>query len=453
MYSMTMSASHKQNIAIIGSGISGLSAAWLLSKQHNVTIFEANDYIGGHSATVDIDVGGKSIPVDTGFIVYNAPNYPNLTALFQALDVTTQDTDMSFSASIKGGAFEYAAGNDLRGLFAQKTNLFKPRFWRMLRDLFRFYKNAPDYLASEDFADFTLGDLLKHDKYSEAFIKDHLGPMGAAIWSSDATEILDYPAQSFLKFFQNHGLLERQNKPQWRTVIGGSREYVNKITTGFKDNIRLNTPALKIIPKAGGVDIKSSTGLESFDQVVLACHADQALALLPENMLEQKSILKQLPYRMNKVVLHSDTTLMPRRRKAWASWNYIARTREDDAPAVSYWMNRLQHLPTDVPVIVTLNPNGPIDPDKILGEYNYSHPTFNFEALKAKQAVWSFQGEQNIWYCGAYLGDGFHEDGIQSGLAVAELLGGTTRPWHKQNQNARIGLRDTLTSNVKIAAE
>lgn len=444
---------HRQNVAVIGSGISGLSAAWLLNKHHNVTLYEANDYIGGHSATVDIEIDGKSIPVDTGFIVYNAPNYPNLTALFDDLGVTTQNTDMSFSTSIADGEFEYAGGNDLSGVFAQKSNLLKPRFWLMLRDLFRFYKKAPDYLANVAFADLTLGELLGKKNFSSAFIKDHLGPMGAAIWSSDAAEILDYPAQSFLKFFQNHGLLERNNAPQWRTVFGGSREYVTKISSGFKDCIRLNTAVQNIIPKAGSVEVVTAVGTDTFDQVILACHADQALALLPNDMYEQRCTLKRLNYRANKVVLHSDTSLMPRRRKAWASWNYIARTRDDDAPAVSYWMNRLQHLQTETPVIVTLNPNGPIDPAKVFGEYSYAHPTFNFEALKAKQAVWNFQGERGIWFCGAYLGDGFHEDGIQSGLAVAELLGGIARPWLRPKQNARIGLPNTLTSNVKIAAE
>lgn len=440
---------HRKKVAVIGSGIAGLSAAWHLSNSHEVTVFEANDYLGGHTHTVDIDVEGISFPVDTGFIVCNPQNYPNLMALFDTLNVETRETDMSFSASLNEGSMEYAGG-DSGGLLAQPSNLLKPRFWSMVLGILRFYRNSVKYVGDEKFEQASLGDLLSIEGYSEAFIQDHLTPMGAAIWSSDSGSILDYPAKSFLRFFNNHGLTQIANRPTWRTVVGGSRTYVEKIYHELLGKVKflLSTPVVSVAPEGGKVNVRAAGGAQVFDQVVMACHSDQSLAMIRDSG-EHERVLEPLKYAANKVVLHSDTNLMPKRKKAWASWNYIdSKPGSGLKPAVSYWMNQLQDLPVETPTIVTLNPNRPIDPTKIYGVYEYDHPVFDKEALLAKEAVWQVQGNQNIWLCGAYLGDGFHEDGIQSGLAVAENINGIRRPWMKKGQNSRIGFPDLIPLNV-----
>lgn len=435
-----------KRIAVIGSGIAGLSAAWLLSRNHHVTVYEANDYIGGHSNTVDVTVGGTTFPVDTGFIVFNPQNYPNLTALFDKLDVPTTKTDMSFSVSVDDGGFEYAGG-DGAGLLAQKSNLLRPRFWSMVRGILRFYKAADAYCCDPELERMTLRALLAHDGYSQAFIEDHLAPMGAAIWSSNSQDILEYPAASFLRFFMNHGLVQLKDRPQWRTVTGGSREYVKRLVAGLKTPVKLKTPVAFVEEQGTAVTIGTEDqGSADYDEVVFACHSDQALRLIKNPSRAQQAVLGDLRYSKNHVVLHTDTSLMPKRRAAWASWNYVERRREANqtGPAVSYWMNSLQPLPTKTPVIVTLNPDRAIDPDKVLGSYDYEHPIFDQAALAAKAKVWDLQGGARMWFAGAYLGDGFHEDGIQAGLAVAEMLGGARRPWSRPAQNARIGFGDRL---------
>jgi len=443
----------RQRIAIIGSGISGLSAAWLLQSHHDITVFEAENYIGGHSHTVDIDVDSKNLPVDTGFIVYNDRNYPNLSALFDSLDVPTWETDMSFGLSRNNGALEYAGGTK-GGLFAQKRNFLRPRYWSMLGELMRFYKNADRYRLAPEFAALSLRVLLKEESYSEAFIEDHLSPMGAAIWSSDADEILDFPAQSFMRFFNNHGLDRLNDAPTWRTVKGGSREYVKRLTAGFTDKIKLNTPVQSVC----GTTVKTLSGEEDFDQILFACHSDQALKLIqsPQSnqvlISEQKRILSAMRYRPNEVVLHSDESLMPKRKKAWASWNYLSKANSKGPPAVSYWMNRLQHVPTKKPVIVTLNPDRPINPSNIWAKFSYDHPIFDLAAEQAKSDIWSVQGQAGYWFAGAYLGDGFHEDGLQSGLYVAEQMGGVKRPWDKPGQTARLRLPAQTVSTSKLVA-
>lgn len=435
----------RQNIAIIGSGISGLSAAWLLHAHHDVTLYEANGYIGGHSHTVDIDVKGERLPVDTGFIVYNDQNYPNLSALFERLDVPTWQTDMSFGVSLNDGALEYAGGTK-GGLFAQKGNLLRPRYWSMLGELMRFYKNADQYRLEPDFASFSLRELLRHENYSQSFIEDHLAPMGAAIWSSDTDEILDFPVQSFLRFFNNHGLDRLNDAPNWRTVKGGSREYVKKLSADFIDRIKLNTPVQSVT----GTTVKTKAGSKDYDQILFACHSDQALTLLqnsenPSSASDQMRILSALRYRTNKVVLHHDKTLMPKRKKAWASWNYLSKDSSNGPPAVSYWMNRLQHVPTEIPVIVTLNPDRNINPSKIWETFTYDHPVFDRAAKQAKSDIWDVQGRNGYWFAGAFLGDGFHEDGLQAGLYVAEQMGGVRRPWNKPEQTARLRLPQSLS--------
>ncbi len=443
--------SGRKNIAIIGSGITGLSAAWLLNQHHNVSVFEANDYIGGHSHTVDVEVDGRSVAVDTGFIVYNPQNYPNLSALFKHLDVPTHATDMSFAVSLDQQGYEYSGG-DGGGLFAQPTNVFKPRFWSMINSLLRFYRNTDHYVKLATLENITLRKLLEKEGYSMAFVRDHLAPMGAAIWSSDCEDILDYPALSFLKFFQNHGLTQLTDRPQWRTVVGGSREYVRRLIEDFNHKIMLNSPVEKLVKAQHGYALQSGDTTLQFDEVLFACHSDQTAKILQNSGIKspQLELLKNIKYRPNEVILHSDTRLMPKRKRAWASWNYIER---DEAhkkdPAVTYWMNRLQHIYTATPLLVTLNPqkNNPLDvrDDHILGRYEYDHPVFDLAALKAKKALWEQQGFDGLWYGGAWMGDGFHEDGIQAGLALAELIGGYRRPWNKPDQNARIGMADLIT--------
>lgn len=432
----------KKKIAVVGTGISGLAASWLLNQRHDITVYEQNDYVGGHSHTEEFQLGGQSIPVDTGFIVYNPVNYPNLVALFERLDVPTKPSDMSFAASLNDGALEYS-GTDLRGLFAQPQNLFKPRFLRMLRDLARFYRQAPQLAGNRSLADVPLGVFLQNHGYSEAFIYDHLMPMGAAIWSSSVQQMLDFPTLAFLRFFDNHGLVQFTDRPEWRTVDGGSREYVHRLTASFADRIRTGQPVVSVERSADRQTIITADGSrEEYDQVVLACHADQALNLLAEPAANERAVLENIQYQANTAVLHTDTKLMPRREQAWASWNYIGTgaSPTEQLLCVTYLMNRLQNLPTRTPVMLTLNPCRPIDPDKIIRSYEYEHPMFNSAAILSQPRLWELQGQQNTWFCGAYFGSGFHEDGIQAGLAVAEKLGGYKRPWTVENPSARVGL-------------
>ena len=437
-------------IAVIGSGISGLSAAWLLNRDHRVSVFEANDYPGGHSHTVDVSVGGREFAVDTGFIVYNPTNYPNLTALFDLLGVHTSPSNMSFAVSLDQGRFEYAGGTPL-GLVARLANLVSPPFWRMLAGIVRFYHNSTRYGHDAKFADLTLGELLARQGYSRDFIERHLAPMGAAIWSSDCDSILDFPAQPFIRFFDNHGLTRFVGRPGWRTVTGGSRRYVDRLISDLREPVQLSTPVTAVTRGQRNATLRFGDGHEEvFDQVVFACHADQALALMTNPDAAQARALSNLRYCDNRVVLHTDTSLMPSRRLAWASWNFIQGTGQQCM--VSYWMNRLQPLPVTQPVIITLNPQRPVDPDLVLGQFDYAHPVMDSSALSARQQVWQLQGRGNTWFCGAWLGDGFHEDGIQSGLAVAEMLGGHPRPWYIPGQNRRIGLEDMLLSRQELAA-
>lgn len=430
------------NIAVVGSGVSGLSSAWLLSKQHKVTVFEKDDRFGGHSNTVNVaDVRG-SVPVDTGFIVFNPATYPNLVEFFKLLAVPTKPADMSFAFSVANGSFEYA-GRGLAGMFAQKRNLFRPRFWRMLADIRRFYREAEHWQATLS-PDITLGELLKQGQYSAVFRDEHLLPMGAAIWSTPMAEMLEYPAVTFLRFCSNHGLLQLKNRPQWQTVDGGSRVYVNKVINEIKKNGHafLNCGVKQIRRCAGGkVAILDWHGKERlFDHVVLASHPDQSLKLLADASQAEQQILSAFTYERNKAILHSDVSLMPLRKKIWSSWNYLSDKNEasEQKLSVSYWLNRLQSLNTEQPMIVTLNPKSDPDKDKIHASYLYDHPVFDTRAIMAQEKLWSIQGEMNTWFCGAWLGYGFHEDGLQSGLVIAEALGDLKRPWQVENPNGRI---------------
>jgi predicted NAD/FAD-binding protein len=418
-------------LAIIGGGISGLGAAWCLSKCHDVSLFEAADTLGGHSNTVDAVIDGRTVPVDTGFIVYNEPNYPNLTQLFAALDVETVESNMSFSVSINCGGFEYAGSP--RGLFVQPSNLVRPTFWRFMRDLTRFYREARLLSAGSDLDQLTLADLLKRGGYSDLFAKRHLLPMVAAIWSSNCDDILAFPARTFLQFFENHGLLSLGDRPQWRSVLGGSRRYVKALSGSFRESIHLHTPIAEIRRTTAGVLLRDALGrIHPFDQVVLATHADQALAILGAAATHQeRRILAAFRYRRNQAVLHCDRALMPKRRGAWSSWNYIGGDSQKDAAcrfSVSYWMNNLQKLDTRRDIFVTLNPDRAPASRLTHGTFQYDHPQFDRAALHAQEMLPVIQGRDRIWFCGSYCGYGFHEDGLQSGLAVAASLGAPA-PW------------------------
>lgn len=427
----------RQSIAVIGTGISGLSAAWLLSHRHDVEVFEADDRIGGHSNTVDVTIDGRTLPVDTGFIVYNEPCYPNLTALFDRLGVETAATDMSFAVSLDQGRLEYA-GSDLFGFLAQPANLARPRFWSMTRDLLRFYREAPAALAT--MGDESLDDWLDARGYGAAFREDHLHPMAAAIWSTPAMEVGRYPVAAFVRFCENHGLLRLTGRPVWRTVVGGSREYVARLTAPFADRIHRSRPIVALSRDATGVELVDGRGeRRRFDHVVVATHADRALSLLMDPDAEERRILSAFRYSRNEAVLHRDAALMPQRRRAWASWNYLSDGRgRDRRLSVTYWMNRLQPLGAAPDLFVTLNPLREPRPDLVHARIAYEHPLFDVGTMRAQREAWSLQGVRRTWFCGAHFGAGFHEDGLQAGLAVAEDLGGFPRPWTVAAPDGRI---------------
>lgn len=437
------------NIAVIGTGIAGMSAAWLLNRGHRITVYERNGRIGGHSNTVDALTERSITPVDTGFIVYNELNYPNLTALFDHLGVRTRESDMSFAASLDGGAVEYS-GTDLNGLLGQRINLVRPRFWRMVVDLLRFYREAPSLLNEPGCEELSLADYLRRGNYSDSFANDHLLPMGAAVWSTTAREMRDYPAAAFIRFFQHHGLLQLKDRPQWRTVDGGSRQYVKRLVESYRNQIRFG--GARSVRRMGSkvVVVDHQGNSEIYDHVVIATHADEAYRLLADPDPLETRLLGGWRYTNNRAVLHSDNSLMPRRRRVWSSWNFIGEQRESGGNlCVTYWMNRLQSLgPTD-PLFVTLNPVHEPAPGTILREFDYTHPYFDRAALAAQKELWSLQGRRGTWYCGSYFGYGFHEDALQSGLAVAEQLGGLRRPWRVEGESGRIN----LLPDLRMAAE
>lgn len=437
------------NIAVIGTGIAGMSAAWLLNRGHRITVYERNGRIGGHSNTVDALTERSITPVDTGFIVYNELNYPNLTALFDHLGVRTKESDMSFAASLDGGAMEYS-GTDLNGLLGQRINLVRPRFWRMVADLLRFYREAPSLLNEPGCEELSLADYLRRGNYSDSFANDHLLPMGAAVWSTTAREMRDYPAAAFIRFFQHHGLLQLKDRPQWRTVDGGSRQYVKRLVESYRNQIRFG--GARSVRRMGSkvIVVDHQGNSEIHDHVVIATHADEAYRLLADPDPLETRLLGGWRYTNNRAVLHSDNSLMPRRRRVWSSWNFIGEQRESGGNlCVTYWMNRLQSLgPTD-PLFVTLNPVHEPAPGTILREFDYTHPYFDRAALAAQKELWSLQGRRGTWYCGSYFGYGFHEDALQSGLAVAEQLGGLRRPWRVEGESGRIN----LLPDLRMAAE
>ncbi len=421
-------------VAVIGSGVAGLSCAWLLNTAREVTLYEADGRLGGHANTVD--VAGQA--VDTGFIVYNEANYPNLTALFALLGVESRATDMSFGVSLDDGALEYGSVTPL-AMLAQPSNLLRPRFWSMISDLVRFYREAPSALPSLSREPLTLGELLDRGGYGRAFQEDHLLPQVGAIWSTSPVGARDYPAEALIRFFENHGLLKLVDRPLWRTVVGGSRSYVRRLAEGL--TVRSGHAVRSVQRTPEGVLVRDASGaVERFDEVVIATHADQALRTLANPTAEERSILGAFRYSRNEAILHSDRSLMPRRQAAWSAWNHIGRRDDPAGFCVTYWMNLLQSLPRTRDLFVTLNPSKPIDPTKQLGRFDYEHPLFDSAALSAQKRLWSLQGVDRVWFCGAHFGAGFHEDGLQSGLAVAEQLAQVRRPWTVENESGRIHL-------------
>ncbi|WP_219214450.1 NAD(P)/FAD-dependent oxidoreductase [Variovorax boronicumulans] len=435
------------DIAVVGSGISGLSAAWLLSQHHRVTLFEADNRPGGHSNTVDAPTAAGTVPVDTGFIVYNEPAYPNLSALFDHLGVATQSTEMSFAVSLDGGQLEYS-GTDLRGLFAQRGNLLSLRFWSMLRDLVRFYRQAP--ADAERFGLIPLDSYLDARGFGKAFREDHLYPMAAAIWSTSAARVGEYPTEAFVRFCENHHLLKLSGRPAWRTVTGGSARYVERLTAALGQGLRLDQAVTEVKRDAEGAWVRTegAAAAQRFDQVVIATHADQALRLMPDATALEKRVLGAFDYSRNRAVLHSDPALMPQRRAVWSSWNYAADRSRAEAPCVTYWMNRLQAIPEQTPMFLTLNPTLEPRSEHLIRSEIYEHPIFDMKAIRAQDELWSLQGRRRTWFCGAYFGSGFHEDGLQAGLAVAEALGGVRRPWNVANESGRIRIQ----SAAEVAA-
>lgn len=419
-----------RHIVVIGSGIAGMAAAWLLSHRHRVTMLEQDCRIGGHAHTVDVPRSDGVTPVDTGFIVYNEVNYPNLVSLFAHLGVGTIESDMSFSVSLDDGNLEYS-GTGLAGIFSQTRNLVRPRHWRMLRDILRFYREGPSLLAQSGRIHLSLGDYLDQCGYSTAFIEDHLLPMAAAIWSAPMATMRSHPAAAFVRFCVNHALMQVRGRPHWRTVAGGSRNYIHRLTESYADAILTGARVRAVHRNDRGARVVLERGGEvRCDGVVIATHADQALAMLVDASEEERQLLGAFRYSRNQAVLHGDPTLMPRRRRVWSSWNYIGQRGGDRSTlCVSYWMNRLQSIDHSRLLFVTLNPHRPPRDGMVFGRYVYHHPVYDVAALEAQGHLRRLQGKRQTWFCGSYFGAGFHEDALVSGLEAAEAAGGMLRPW------------------------
>jgi predicted NAD/FAD-binding protein len=413
-------------IAVVGSGIAGLSAAWLLSRHHQVTLFEAENRLGGHTHTVDVSLDGQTFPVDTGFLVFNHRTYPELTRLFDTLGVETVASEMSFSVRLDQPDLEWA-GTNLGTVFGQRRNLARPAFWRMLRDILRFNREAVREPALA--GSMALGDYLKARGYGTPFVEWYLLPMAAAIWSCPASQMLEFPLASFVTFCRNHGLLQVVDRPQWRTVKGGGREYVNKLAAGIGE-IHLGQAVESVRPRGGKIELVSGSLSGVYDQVVLASHSDQSSAMLAAHYPERARLLQQMPYQPNRAVLHSDASMLPRRQALWSAWNYQSGNGDlSGRPvAVHYLINRLQPLPTKTPMIVSLNPLQEPDPARVHGEFRYSHPVFTRHATSIQRQIADGNGREGIWLAGAWLGYGFHEDGLASALRVARRLDAAA-PW------------------------
>jgi predicted NAD/FAD-binding protein len=411
-------------ICIVGTGISGLVAARGLYAEHDLTIFEAAGWVGGHTNTVDVETPSGPLAIDTGFIVFNEATYPHFIDLLKEIGVDWKDSNMSFSARCEQTGLEYN-GTNFNGLFAQRANLLRPSFWRMVREILRFYREAPAVLERSD-DHTTLGEYLERGGYSKMFVDKHLIPMAAAVWSATPETMRAFPLRFLVQFFHNHGFLRVEDRPQWLVVNGGSREYVNPLIEPFADRIRLKTPIVGIKRTANGVRVQSIHGDEGlFDRVILATHADTSLAILSDPTELERQVLGAFKFQKNEAVLHTDASLMPRKRRAWASWNYhiAAPGAVPELPAVTYWMNNLQGLPGETPYLLTLNRSESIAPDRVLKRFDYDHPIFSTETVVAQGRHTEIDGANGVHFCGAYWRYGFHEDGVRSAMAVLSNLG------------------------------
>lgn len=414
-------------IAIIGTGISGLSAAWLLNPHHEITVYEKEGRIGGHSRTVTVRHGDRIIPVDTGFIVFNERNYPNLAALFRRLGVAVKKSDMSFGLTADDGGFEWGARN-INAVFGQRSNLFRPKFLKLFAEVMRF--NAGALAAVEREPEITLGQLISRMKLGDWFQRYYLLPMGGAIWSCPPKQMLSFPASTFVRFFENHGLLSLGGQPQWFTVNGGSQVYVERLSESFSHRVRTNCAATEVRREGGSVRVKDVRGIwDRYDEVVFASHADETLTLLPDAETAEREALSAIKYQRNRVILHKDPRFMPKRKACWASWVYHAQGHsEAPAIAVTYWMNRLQSIDQNYPLFVTLNPQSDISSEHVFDEHLFDHPVFDTGAIAAQEKLRAMQGVRNTWFCGAHMRHGFHEDGLVSAMDVAARLGAPA-PW------------------------
>ncbi|MAP61372.1 MAG: FAD-dependent oxidoreductase [Candidatus Marinimicrobia bacterium] len=411
----------KQKIAIIGSGISSLTSAYILSREHDVYIFEQNDYIGGHTHTHEVKDKDKILNIDSGFIVYNENTYPNFINLLNQLGVERQHTQMGFSVKSQKKDFEYA-GNSISSYFAQKTNLLKPSFLRMTYDILRFNKlSLNESYKIEDSQ--SLNDYLTSHKFSKVFIDNYIIPMGAAIWSTSPRLMLDMPASFFIRFFKNHGLLQITNRPQWWVIKNGSKQYVKEIIKPFKENIRINTKVDHIKRKNGKVNIYLNDNIEVFDSVVIGTHSDQALKLIKDPSVDEENILKKIKYQKNTATMHTDQSILPNRKLAWASWNYLINDNKDELVTLTYNMNILQTLNSNRTYCVTINNTHEIDKSKIIKEIIYHHPLYTIESVDAQNRKSMICGKNNTFFCGSYWGYGFHEDGVNSAIDVCSKFG------------------------------
>ncbi|MCR9233583.1 MAG: FAD-dependent oxidoreductase [bacterium] len=440
-------------IAIIGSGISGLTAAWFLHRQHDVTIFEANNYIGGHTNTIEVDLEDEQHPVDTGFIVFNHQTYPNFTRMLDRLGITSQPTRMSFSMKCERTGLEYR-GADLNGFFAQRKNLFNPRFYKLLSDIFRFNKHSLALLDSDNDT-LTVGEYLKRENYSREFIDQYFLPMGSAIWSCPVGTFEQFPIRFIVEFYRNHGILAIRELPEWRVVCGGSHQYVKAITADFRESIRLQTPIRAVRRLAEGVEVTPvNAAPEEFDHVIFACHSDQALRILGSDVHPvERELLSAFPYEPNIAQLHTDTSVLPRSERAWACWNYFMPRGENRKATITYNMNQLQSLDSQHTFCVTLNGEERVDPSRVIRRIEYAHPIFTIERAETQRRHAEVINQRNTSFCGAYWGNGFHEDGVNSALAVCRTLLETEDIWKAESTPAGFDTDDLNPSNTAFAIE